>query len=111
MMLAGPAVGRAVAAGATCWAVLFGGAAFAVAESAPNCTAANLARISSGVSNATADYLTANNEVNTFFTSLKGQDSEMLRANVETYLNANLQVKDDLQGIRQPLAEFETRCS
>ena len=110
MMHAGPAVGRAVAAGAACCAVLFGGAAIAVAEPAPNCTAANLARISSGVSSATADYLTANPGVDAFFTSLKGQDSEMLRANVETYLNANLGVKDDLQGIRQPLAEFETRC-
>ena len=105
-----PALFRALAVGAASCAVLLGSAAIAAAEPAPDCTAANLARISAGVSNATADYLTANPAVNAFFTGLKGQDSELLSRNVENYLASNTQVRDDLQGIRQPLAEFETRC-
>ena len=105
-----PAVFRAIAVGAASCAVLLGSEAIAVAEPAPNCTAADLARISSGVSNATADYLTANPAVNAFFTGLKGQDPELLASNVENYLNSNPQIRDELQGIRQPLADFETRC-
>jgi len=101
---------RALAVGAASCSILLGSEAIAGAEPAPSCTAADLARISSGVSNATADYLTANPDVNAFFTGLKGQDPEMLRGNVENYLNSNPKVKDDLVGIRQPLAEFETRC-
>ena len=101
---------RVFAVGAASCAVLLGSEAIAGAEPAPDCTAANLARISAGVSSATADYLDANPAVNAFFTGLKGQGPELLASNVENYLNSYPQVRDDLQGIRQPLAEFETRC-
>lgn len=90
--------------------MLLGSSSIATAEPAPDCTAANLARISAGVSNATADYLDANPAVNAFFTGLKGQGPELLASNVENYLNSYPQIRADLQGIRQPLAEFETRC-
>lgn len=108
-----PAALRVIAVGAASCAVLVGvgNAAIATAEPAPDCTAANLARVSAGVSNATADYLDANAAVNAFFTGLKGQGPELLASNVENYLNSYPQVRDDLQGIRQPLAEFETRCA
>ncbi|WP_421845667.1 heme-binding protein [Mycobacterium sp.] len=100
---------RAVAIGAFAGAMLFGSSAIAVADP-PNCTAADLARISSGVSNATSDYLFNRPDVNEFFTGLKGQDRDAMRDTVQNYLNANPQVKGDLQGIRQPLTDFKSRC-
>jgi hemophore-related protein len=109
MLFSAPAVCRAVAVGAVSGAMLLGSAAIAVAQP-PNCTAADLARVSSGVSNATADYLFARPDVNDFFTGLKGQDREVLRDNVQNYLDANPQVKGELQVIRQPLSDFKTRC-
>ena len=33
-----------------------------------------------------------------------------VRAQVQTYLDANPQVKDDLQRIRQPAVDYRTRC-
>jgi len=109
MSLLTPAVCRAIAAGAFSGAMLFGSAAIAVAQP-PNCTAADLARTASGVSNATADYLFTRPDVNAYFTGLKGQDREVMRDNAQNYLNANPQVKGELEGVRQPLNDFKTRC-
>jgi hemophore-related protein len=115
MSLSVPAVCRAVAGaiatGAVSGAILFGGAATAVADPPPpNCSAADLARISSGVSNTTADYLFIRQDVNAFFTGLKGQDRDVMKDNAQNYLNANPQVKAELEGIRQPLTDFKSRC-
>ncbi len=106
-----PAVRAALAVAGAGFTLLAGSQAIAVADPPPpNCTAADLARISAGVSSATADFLFVRPDVNDFFTSLKGQGPEVLGVNVENYLNANPQVADTLRGIRQPLADFETRC-
>jgi heme-binding protein len=114
MSLLAPTVRRAVAGtvatGAISGAMLFGGAAIAVADPPPNCTAADLSRIQSGVSSATSDYLFTHPDVNAFFTGLKGQDRGVMRDNAQNYLNANPQVQGDLQGIRQPLDDFKARC-
>ena len=109
MSLSVRTVCRAVTVGAFSGAMLFGSAAIAAAQP-PNCTAADLARVSSGVSNATADYLFARGDVNAFFTGLKGQDQDTLRNNVQTYLDGNPQVQEELSGIRQPLRDFKARC-
>lgn len=101
---------RTVAVVTSVSAILLCGGAIASADPATPCTAADLARISAGVSSATADYLTANPDVNTFFTSLKGQDTETLRVNVDNYLSSNPTIRADLEGIRAPLAAFETQC-
>ncbi len=90
--------------------MLFGSAAIAVADPPPNCTAADLASVASGVSAATADYMFTHPDVNAFFTGLKGQDHDVLRDNAQNYLNTNPQAQADLQGIRQPLVDFEARC-
>jgi heme-binding protein len=106
--------------------LLGGGAAIAVAEPAtptpaptpapapapapPNCTAADLAVVSSGVTHNTSQYLFAHPEVNDFFTSLKGQPKDQMRTQVEQYAEANPQVKTDLQGLRQPMVDFRARC-
>lgn len=104
------AVFRTASVGLFGCAVMLVSQASALADPPPSCTAGDLARISSGVSNATADYLFSRPDVNAFFTSLKGQGPELLGVNVENYLNANPQVRDDLTAIRKPLADFETTC-
>ena len=108
------AVMGAIGTGALAGAMLFGAAATASAEPPPlvppPCTAAELARVMSGVTFDTSNYLTTHPDVNDFFTSLKGQPQEEIRAQVQTYLDANPQVQADLQAIRQPSADFRQRC-
>ena len=104
------AVTGAIATGAISGAMLFGSAAIALADPPPNCTTADLARVQSGVSDATANYLFTHPDVNNFFTGLKGQSRDAQRNNVQNYLNANPQVQADLQGIRQPLVDLKARC-
>ena len=110
MSLSATAVSRAVAGAIGTGAMLFASAAIALADPPPNCTAGDLARVSSGVSSATSDYLFSHPDVNNFFTGLKGQSRDAQRDNVQNYLNANPQVQTDLQGIRQPLVDLKARC-
>jgi hemophore-related protein len=114
MSLSAPAihllVAGAIANSAISGAMLFGSAANAVADPPPGCTAADLARVQSGVSSATSDYLFSHPDVNAFFTGLKGQSRDAQRDNTRNYLSANPQIQTDLQGIRQPLVDLKTRC-
>jgi hemophore-related protein len=107
------AVSGAIGVGALAGAMLFG-AATATADPPPPppppCTAAELALVMSGVSFDTANYLTTHPDVNNYFTSLMGQPKDQIRAQVQTYLDANPQAKDDLQRIRQPAVDFRARC-
>jgi hemophore-related protein len=103
------AVAGALGAGALSLAA-FGALPIASADNPPNCTAADLAGVSSGVSAATSAYLFTHPDVNNFFTSLEGQNRADLRDDVDNYLNANPQVKADLTGIRQPLLDIKNRC-
>ena len=64
----------------------------------------------SGVSFDVSNYLSTHPDVNNYFTSLMGQPKDQIRAQVQTYVDANPQVKDDLQRIRQPAVDFRTRC-
>ena len=104
----------AIGTGAIAGAMLFGAAATATADPPPPvpppCTAAELARVMSGVTFDTSNYLIAHPDVNDFFTSLKGQPKDQISEQVQTYLDANPQVRADLQGIRQPSAAFRDRC-
>ena len=113
MMLLAPTARRALAGGigtgALASAILFGAAATAAADP-PNCTAADLAGVSSGVSAATSSYLFTHPDVNAFFTGLKGQPRSEVTDDVQNYLNANPQVQADLQSIRQPLIDFRNGC-
>ncbi len=82
----------------------------AFADPAPNCSAADRAGITAGVQAATSAYLFTHPEVNDFMTSLTGQPVDQVPANVQTYLDANPQVKAEIQSIRQPLADMRERC-
>src|SRR6476619_2695309 len=108
------AVAGAVGSGAIAGAMLFGALPSAMADdpanNPPNCTAADLAGVSSGVSAATSAYLFTHPDVNWFFTSLEGQPRADIRDDVKTYLDANPQTKADLTGIRQPLVDLKNRC-
>lgn len=94
--------------------VLCAGAGPALAEppdpAPPNCTAADLARISAGVAAETSGYLTAHPDVNEFFTGLKGEQRDDAQGAVQTYMDQHPQVHADLQRIRQPLADQRDRC-
>ena len=109
------AISTAIGTGALAGAILFGAAATAAADEPPPpvpppCTAAELARVMSGVTFDTSNYLTLHPNVNDFFTRLKGQPRDQIGAQVQTYLDANPQVRDELQTIRQPSVDFRYRC-
>jgi hemophore-related protein len=108
------AVAGALGAGAIASAMLFGAVPSAMADdpanNPPNCTAADLAGVASGVSASTSAYLFTHPDVNWFFTSLEGLPRDKVRAKVADYLSANPNVKDDLTGIRQPLLDLKNRC-
>jgi heme-binding protein len=106
-------VAGGIGTGAITGAMLFGVAATAAADPPappPNCTAADLAHVSSGVSEATSTYLFTHPDVNAFFTGLKGQPRSEVGDDVQNYLNANPQAQADLQDIRQPLVDFRDGC-
>lgn len=105
----------ALGVGAFAGLVLFGFAGSAIAQPPPApvpppCTAAEMARVMSGVTFDTSNYLTEHPDVNDFFTSLKGQPKDQIADKVRGYLDANPAVRDDLQRIRQPSADFRNRC-
>lgn len=102
-------VGVVLGAGTVIGAALLGPAPAAFAAP-PNCTAADLAGVSSGVSAATSAYLFTHPEVNGFFTGLEGSPRDTLADQIRQYLDANPRVKDELGGIRQPLVDLRTRC-
>jgi hemophore-related protein len=108
------AVAGAMGASAIAGAMLFGALPSALADdpalNPPNCSAADLAGVSSGVSASTSAYLFTHPDVNNFFTSLEGLPREEIRTKVADYMNANPMAKADLTGIRQPLVDLKNRC-
>ncbi|OLP03591.1 hemophore-related protein [Mycolicibacterium porcinum] len=103
----------AVAAGALGVAVALFSPVTAAAEPPPrppNCTAADLAGIASGVAAATSSYLFTHPDVNDFYTSLRSRPDEDTPEATRVYFDANPQAHADLAGIRQPLTDFRARC-
>ena len=74
-------VGGLVGAGRSAGALLVGMAPSALATP-PNCTAADLAGVSAGVSAATSAYLFTHPDVNAFFTGLEGAPRDTLRPQI-----------------------------
>jgi heme-binding protein len=107
-------VAGALGAGAMAGAMLVGTIPSAFADdpalNPPNCSAADLAGVSSGVSASTSAYLFTHPDVNWFFTSLEGLPRDQVRTKVAAYLKDNPTTKDDLTGIRQPLVDLKDRC-
>ena len=93
-------------------AVLLATAAPAAADdpAPPNCTAADLAGVVTGVSAAMSAYLFTHPDVNAFFTDLKGLPRDQQRQHLQEYLDANPQVEAEVRAIRAPSLEFRDRC-
>jgi len=96
-------------AGLIATAALIGSTATAIADP-PNCSAADLAGVMSGVNAGMSTYLFTHPDVNAFFTSLKGKSRDDLRSAVGDYMAANPQVRDEIRGVRQPASDFRDRC-
>ena len=112
------AVVGAVGAVALAGAMFLGGAVAASAEpptppppAPPNCSPADWAGVRAGVATALSAYLFTHPPVNEFFATLKGQSWDQKRPQVQAYLDANPQVRTDLQGIKQPADDFLNRCN
>ena len=101
----------AIGAGMIAGAMLFGTAATAAADP-PNCTAADLAGVMSGVSAGTSSYLFTHPDVNAFFTGLKGKPRDQMTTEIQAYLDANPQVSDELRrsGRRRPTSGIAAKC-
>lgn len=76
----------------------------------PNCAAADLAGIASGVAAATSAYLYTHPDVNEFFTDLHGQPDEQVPESTRAYFDMHPQEYSELKSIRQPLVDFRNRC-
>jgi heme-binding protein len=105
----------AVCAGAGIGAAVFGASPIAYADqdpaaNPPNCSAADLEGVRSGVSAATSAYLFTHPDVNYFYTSLEGLTRAQVAAKTKAYLDANPDVKADMTNIRQPLKDIRDRC-
>ena len=98
-----------IGAGMIAGAMLFGTAATAAAQP-PGCTAADLAGVMSGVSAGTSQYLFTHPDVNAFFTGLKGKPRDQMTTEIQAYFDANPRIRDEIQAVRQPAADFRTRC-
>lgn len=118
MLLSGLAVRRTVAGIVGAGAMICGGTALAGAEPPPappappppGCTAGDLAGVAAGVASSTSAYLFTHADVNDFLTGLHGRPDDEVRADLQTYFDANPQARGDLTGIRQPLVDLRNRC-
>jgi len=105
-----------IVAGGLLGAALFGGIPSALADQdpaadPPNCTAADLEGVRSGVSAATSAYLFTHPDVNNYVSSLSGLSRAQVAVKMKAYMAANPQVKTDMAGIRQPLLDLKDRCA
>lgn len=100
-----------MAALSTAAAMVLGIPGSAQADPQPGCTTADMTGVMSGVSAALAAYLVTHPDVNDFFTGLQGLPKNEVAARTEVYLNANPNVRADLENIRQPSRDFRSRCN
>jgi heme-binding protein len=77
----------------------------------PNCTAADVANVATGVAATLSTYLATHPDVNDFYTGLQDRPKDQIRADVQNYFNANPQEQADLESIRQPLTDIRQRCN
>ena len=110
MAVVGRSVRRAAAAALGAGTVLLAAAGPAIADPPPNCTTADMAGVMSGVSAAMSAYLFTHPDVNAFFSGLQGLPKEQVRDQTQSYLDANPQIRAELDNIRQPSTDFRTRC-
>ena len=107
------AVVGAVGAGAIAGTLLTSAAGMAVADPTPrppNCSAADVASVATGVATSLTTYLFTHPDVNGFYTGLQDQPKDQIEAQVQNYFSTNPQEEAELEGIRQPLTDIRQRC-
>lgn len=77
----------------------------------PGCTSADMTGVMAGISASMSTYLFSHPDVNAFFSGLQGLPKAQVRDQTETYLNANPDVRADLDAIRAPSLDFRNRCN
>ena len=107
--------GGALLAGGLIGTTLFGAlpSAFANEDPAlnpPNCSAADLEGVRAGVDASTSAYLFTHPDYNWFVTSLEGLPKDQVSKQMQDYLNAHPDTKNEITGIRQPLMDLKNRC-
>lgn len=105
----------AVCTGAGIGAALFGASPLAYANqdpaaNPPNCSAADLEGVRSGVSASTSAYLFTHPDLNDFMTGLKAMSREQVAAKVKQYMASHPDEQADMTSIRQPLVDIRDRC-
>lgn len=103
--------GRAMAVTLGAGAVIAGASATASADVPPNCTAADVTSVMTGVSANMTAYLFTHPDVNDFFTGLQGQKKADVKRQTQDFLNANPQVNAELRAIRSPADDLRIRCN
>lgn len=109
MKSASRSLARAAAVAFAAGGVLIGTAVTANAAP-PNCTAADVTAVTTGVSAAMTTYLFSHPDVNDFFTSLQGLPKAEARQKTKAYLDANPQIRGELDAIRAPGVDLRNRC-
>lgn len=105
----------AACTGAGIGAALFGVSPLAHADQdpaadPPNCSAADLEGVRSGVDASTSAYLFTHPDLNAFMSSLKAMSREQVAAKVKGYMASHPDEQADMAGIRQPLIDIKERC-
>lgn len=90
--------------------VLLGLATPAVADTPPGCTLADVTNVAAGVDAAITAYLFSHPDVNNVLTGLQGQGKDSVRAQANSYFQANPQVKAELDALRAPSVDLRNRC-
>jgi len=76
----------------------------------PNCSAADLEGVRSGVDASTSAYLFTHPDLNDFMTSLKAMSRAQVAAKVKQYMAVHPDEQTDMANIRQPLVDLKDRC-
>src|SRR5919201_2498681 len=77
------------------------------AANPPNCSAADLEGVRSGVDASTSAYLFTHPDLNDFMTSLKAMPREQVAAKVKGYMASHPDEQADMANIRQPLVDIK----
>lgn len=102
---------RAVAVILGTGGVVLGAPGMAAADPAPGCTAADMTAVMTGVSASMTTYLFTHPDVNDFFTGLQGQKKSDVKQKTKDYLDANPQIRAELEAIRAPGVDLRNRCN
>src|SRR3954467_7623317 len=80
------------------------------AANPPNCSAADLEGVRSGVDASTSAYLFTHPDLNDYMSSLKAMSREQVAAKVKVYMASHPDEHADMANIRQPLLDIKDRC-